>query len=311
MKIFYKYRAVLLSAVFLSVCLWVCDFAGAATRPLQVVASSTLFADLVKKIGGEHVTVKSIASPKFNVHFYEPKPSDVQNVRRADVFVHWGLDVEAWCGPLLEAAAKPDLFFNGSHNIDLSRKIHLEHVPEKTPSRSEGDIHLHGNPHYPMNPENMRLMAETLRDRLSEIDSASAGDYEKNTAAFLNQLDQKIAEWKGASAACRGKEIISYHDDVLYLTDFLGVKSEEFLEPKPGIPPTPQHIAFLEKYAKEKGIRVIAMPTYFSKSAAQVLAERIGAKVVTVCQNAGEVQGTDDVFGFYDYNIKQLIEGLR
>jgi zinc/manganese transport system substrate-binding protein len=282
-----------------------------AAQKIRVVTTQALFGDLVKQIGGEKVEVVSIASPKFNVHFIQPKPSDVRKVAKADLYVNAGLDLEAWSDPLLEAAGKPDLFRSGPHNVDLSQGLRLLNVPKQAVSRSEGDIHLFGNPHFQMDPRNAKMMARTIADKLKETDPDDRQLFEDNLKAFLTKLDQKIAEWKAQCGHCDGKEIISYHDDIAYFVDFLGVKVEQFIEPKPGIPPTPKHQQFLEGYIKMHGIKAIVRPTYQPKDAAEALAKRTGARVVTICQNAGEEPGTEDVFGFFDYNIKQLSEGLR
>lgn len=282
-----------------------------AAEPLKVAATSTLFADLVRKIGGDKVHVRSIASPKFNVHFYEPRPSDVKAVSQADLYVNWGLDIEAWSDPLLEAAGKPDLFRGGKKNVDLSEGVPLLKAPTGALSRAMGDMHLFGNPHFQMNPENARVMTRHLLRKLQEADSANADFYAKNADAFLSKLDEKIAGWKSLCAHCAGKEIISYHDDIVYFTDFLGLKEGEYLEPKPGIPPTPKHLEFLEKYAKEKNISIVVIPTYYPKRTAEAFAKRIGGKAVTICQNAGEVPGTEDFFAFFDYNVGQMSEALK
>lgn len=275
---------------------------------LKIVATQTFYADIAKQIGKEKVEVKSVALPKFNVHFIQPKPSDVRDVAKADLYVNAGLDLEAWSDPLLEAAGRPELFRGGKRNVDLSKGIRLLNVPNQTVTRAEGDIHLFGNPHYNLNPENVKIMAKTILEKLKEIDPANADYYEKNESALITRLGEKISEWKALCAHCVGKEVISYHDDLVYFANFLGIKAEQFIEPKPGIPPTPKHLQFLEDYVKANQVKLIVMPTYYPKDAAQQLANRVGSKVVTLCQNVGELPGTDDIFSFFDYNFKQISE---
>ena len=283
----------------------------AGEKPLNIVATQGMFGDIVQEIGKDKVKVAVVASPKYNIHFIQPKPSDIRNVAKADLYVNAGLDLEAWSDPLLEAAGRPELFRNGPRNVDLSQGIRLLEVPDHAISRAEGDIHSFGNPHFQMNPENAKIMARTVLEKLKQTDPANAAYYEANAGAFLDRLDQKIAEWKNLCAHCSGEEIISYHEDIAYFADFLGLKAEQFLEPKPGIPPTPKHLEFLENYAKEHHVKAIVLPTYYSKDAAQKLSQRVGAKVVTICQGVGEVPGTEDVFGFFDYNFKQISEALK
>lgn len=279
--------------------------------PLKIVATQTLFADIVKQIGKDKVDVKYVAPPKFNVHFIQPKPSDVRNVARADLYVNAGLDLEAWSGPLLEAAGRPELFTGAEKNLDLSKGINILNAPTQPISRAQGDIHAFGNPHYNMNPENSKIMAETILEKLKEIDPQNISYYEENAKVFISRLDEKISEWKKLCANFKGQEIISYHEDIAYFADFLGLKAEVFIEPKPGIPPTPKHLEFLEGYVKAHNIKAIVTPTYYPKDAAEKLAQRVGAKVVTICQNVGEIPGTEDTFSFFDYNFKQISEALK
>lgn len=284
-------------------------FAGESK--LKIVATQTMYADIVKEIGKDKVDVKYVAQPKFNVHFIQPKPSDVRNVAKADLYVNAGLDLEAWSEPLLEASGKPELFRERERNVDMSRGVRLLDVPDHQLSRAEGDIHLYGNPHYTMNPENAVIMAENILEKLKSIDPANASYYEENEKAFVSRLENKIAEWKKLCEHCKGQEVISYHKDIAYFADFLELKAEQYIEPKPGIPPTPKHLEFLEEYVKTHHIKAIVMPTYYPKDAADKLAARVGAKVVTICQNVGEISDTDNVFSFFDYNFKQISDALK
>lgn len=281
-----------------------------AAQPLRVVATLSVFADLVKQVGGEEVEVSYVASPRFNPHFIEPKPSDVLKVKKADLLVHAGLDLEAWRGPLLDAAGNPDLFQGGKGELDLSMGISLLEVPDKPLSRLMGDIHIYGNPHYWLNPDNAKIMAKAIAAKLSEMDPAHESAYQKRLADFLNRLDQKMVQWKQASASIQGKEAVAYHNEWPYLTEFLGIKVGHFLEPKPGIPPGPQQLGALESYMKARGIHVIIQPTYFPRSASEALAKRTDAKVVTLCQNLGELPGTGDYLSFIDYDVQQLVQAL-
>ncbi len=281
-----------------------------ASERLNIVTTQTIFADLVKQIGKDKVNVQAIASPKYNIHFIQPKPSDVRKVAKADLYINAGLDLEAWSDPLLEAVGSLKLFRNGTHNVDLSQGIKLLEIPDHPLSRAEGDIHAFGNPHFQMNPENAKVMAQTILKKLEEIDPSNTSYYENNAKAFFTKLEEKVAEWRTLCVHCKGKEIISYHEDIAYFADFLGLKVEQFLEPKPGIPPTPKHIRFLEEYAKANHITAVVRPTYYPQDAAQSLAGKIGGTVVTICQSVGEIPGTEDFFSFFDYNFKQISQAM-
>lgn len=280
-------------------------------RKMKVVATTTTFASLVRSIGGDRVEVKSISLPKFNTHFFQPKFSDVRNVQKADLFVQAGLDHELWTDAILEAAGKPKLFRGAENNVQLSEGIKLLDVPQGDLSRVEGDVHIFGNPHIWMSPENARVMILNLLARLKAHNPENASYFEENAKAFLEVLDRKIPEWKQAASIVRGKEVISYHKDIAYFADFMGFQANRFYEPKPGIPPTPRDLISIENYMKEKGIKAMIQPVYYSRESTDALAKRIGAKVYIICQNAGEISGTEDYIGLFDYNVKTISEALK
>lgn len=305
-----KERWLFAAAAALSMLIAVPAPASAADK-VRVVATQSLLADLVRQIGKERVEVRHVASPRFNVHYIQPKPSDVRALRKADLYVNAGLDLEAWSDPLVEAAGRPEFFRGAARSVDVSAHVKLLKVPQTGPSRAEGDIHLYGNPHYTLDPRNARPMCEVILAKLKEVDPEGASVYDANRQAFLAKLDAKLAEWQAQCAHCSGKEVLSYHDDFEYMANYLGLKAERFLEPKPGVPPTPRHLQDLEEYARSGAVKAIVMPTYFPKGIAESFGRRIGAPVVTVAQNVGEVAEGEDFFAFFDRNLKGLAEALK
>ncbi len=281
-----------------------------AAEPINVVTTTSTFAGIAKKVGGERISVKRIASPKYNIHFIQPKPSDVRNTANADLFIHGGMDLEAWVDPLLEAAAKPDLFKGEPRNLDASSGITPMNVPAEL-TRAAGDIHAQGNPHYMLSPKNAVIVAHVIADKLSQIDPAGKEEYQRRANEFVQEMSGKISEWTALCENCPGMEIISYHDDIAYLAGFLGIRAEKFIEPKPGVPPTPKHLLFLERYIRDNGIRVIATASYYSRAQAEALAKKTGAKLVVIGQSAGEIEGTEDIVDFYDMNIRSIAEALK
>lgn len=281
-----------------------------AEPALRVVATLSTFADLAKQIGGDRVEVSTIASPRFNPHFIEPRPSDVLKVKKADLLVHAGLDLEVWRGPLIDAAGNPRVFPGQPGELDLSEGVRLLEVPKGPVSRLMGDIHLFGNPHYWLEPHNARIMAQSICDKLCAVDPSSCDGYRQRLKQFLNRLDQKQKEWISALAPYRGRELVGYHNEWPYLMQFAGLKMEQFLESKPGVSPGPKQLGFLETYMKERGIREIVQATYFSRSASDALAKRTGSKVVILCQNVRELPEASDYFSWMDTNVRQLVQAL-
>ena len=280
-------------------------------RKLKIVATTSTFASLVRAVGGDAVEVKYISLPKFNTHFFQPKFSDVRNVQKADLFVQAGLDHELWTDAILEAAGKTELFRGAERNIQMSEGIKLLDVPQGPLSRAEGDVHIFGNPHIWMSPENARIMILNLSERLKKYNPENAAYFDENTHVFLEKFDKKIPEWKEMAAHVRGKEVVSYHKDIAYFADFMGFQAKEFYEPKPGIPPTPKYLIFIENYIKDNGIQAIIQPVYYSREATDALAKKTGAKVHIICQNAGELPGTDDYISLFEYNVKTISEALK
>ena len=281
-----------------------------AEAKIRVVATLSIFADLVKKIGGDHVQVHTVASPRFNPHFIEPKPSDVLRTSQADLLVHGGLDLEAWRPPLVEAASNMKVLPGAEGELDLSRGIALLEVPTQAVSRAQGDIHLFGNPHYWLDPENGKIMAKAIAQKLGQRDPEHQKDYAANLSQFLTRLDEKIAEWKKKVVQDKGKEALAYHNEWIYLTEFAGIKIEKFLEPKPGIPPTPKQLGFLEGYIKQNAIKTLFQASYYSKDAARALENRTGIKMYLLCSNVGEIKEAEDFFALFDYDIKTIAKAF-
>ncbi len=289
-------------------------FLPAATgraKPLSIVATQSFYAALTREIGGDLIALTAVAKPKYNIHQIQPRPSDIRAVASADLYISAGLDAEPWSEPLLQAAGNPRLFINAPGHLDLSHGIRMLNVPQSNISRADGDIHVFGNPHYHMDPRNALIMARSILAKLSEIDPHHAAEFAGNANAFMALLEDKIQEWQSRCAHGHGKEIISYHNDIVYFADFLGLKATRQIEPKPGIPPSPRHLAELADYARNNHIKTIVMPTYFPRSQGDKLAHLIGGKTVIICQNVGELPGTDSIVTFYDYNVTAIQEALR
>ncbi len=281
-----------------------------AAQRLRVVTTLSTYADLAKTIGGDRVEVSYVASPKFNPHFIEPKPSDVLKVQRAELFIHSGLDLELWRGPLLDAASHRDVMPGGSRELDLSRGVQLLEIPDHPVSRAEGDMHLYGNPHYWMSPDNGKIIAQEIADKLSDIDPPHAPAYERNLQQLVQQLDAKIPEWQQRLAPFKGQEVIGYHNEWPYLMQFTGLRMEHFLEPKPGIPPTPKQLGWVTDYLRQRHAQAVVQASYQSREAADQVARRAGAKTVILCQNVGELPACGNYMAMLEYDTAQLSQAL-
>lgn len=289
---------------------WGFQVPAAEAAPLRVVATLSTFADLVEQVGGEHVAVDAVASPKFNAHFIEPKPSDVLKVKRAALFVHAGLDLEAWRGPLVDAAGNRNVMAGADGELDLSRGIALLEVPNRPVSRADGDIHLYGNPHYWTDPRNARIMANAICEKLCAQDPAHCEEFRRNLQGFLARLETSIEAWHNTLAPLAGREVVGYHNEWPYLMGFAGLRMEQFLEPKPGIPPSPRQVEFIERYIRERGIPAIVQASFEPQQTGGAVARRTGTKLVILAQNVRELPEASDYLAMIEYNVQQLVRAL-
>lgn len=284
--------------------------AGARCERIKIVTTLSSYADIARAIAGENAEVRSIVSPAFNPHFIEPKPSDVLRLKRADLFIHSGMDLEAWRDPLVNAAARSELRSGGDAQLDLSRNLKILEVPEGPLSRAQGDIHIFGNPHYWLDPRNGRIIAGDIAAKLSAIDRPNAGLYRDNLEKFTERLDRKIGEWSVKMKPFAGRELIGYHNEWIYLMNFCGLRMNRFVESKPGVPPGPRYIAELEAYIKEHRIAAIIQATFYPKEAAESLRKSTGIKPLYLFQNVGETEDAPDYIAMIDYNISAIAGAL-
>jgi len=305
-----KHIKILMSLFFLAALLPVRAGSLQAGDAIRIVATTTTFADLAGRIAGDRAQIYAIASPKRDLHFISVTPRDVLKLKKADVFIHGGLDLEAWRAPLVDASGRPEFLCpSGSRQIDVSAKIPLLEVPDSV-SRVQGDIHAYGNPHYWLDPENGRIIARNIAEGLSRLYPEDADTFQANEKNFEAQLDQKMLEWQALLAPFKGAAVITYHRSWAYFARRFELEVAGELEPKPGIPPTARHIAELEKVMQEKRIRVVMKETYFENRSAEKIAASAGARVLNLAQAAGELKETRDYLSMLDYDVRLLAQAL-
>ena len=304
-------KKILLSLFFIFNGLVAASNALFAAGKLNVVATTTSLADIAGEVAKDKIRVYAIASPKQDIHHYAPTPKDVLKVKKANVLIHEGLDLEAWREPLLDAAGNTRLMGQNQENsIDASRGISLLEVPASL-SRSEGDIHAFGNPHYIAGPENAKVIALNISEGLSKADPEDAGYFKKNAEEFGRKMDEKIKEWKERLAPFQGAPVITYHRSWSYFTQTFGLAIAGEVEPKPGIPPTAKHLAELIQLIKEKKIQVIIREPFEESETPKKIADETGAHVVTLSQAVGEPKGAKDYLSMMDQNVQALEAALK
>ena len=278
---------------------------------LKVVATITDLQSITKLIGGEHVDAFAIATGFQNPHFVDPKPSYILKLARADVFMTVGLDLEiGWVPPLLNSARNSKIEKGGEGYVDASVNIPLLQVPTSA-SRGQGDIHVFGNPHYWLDPLNGKIIARNIFDALVRVDPDHRPLYEANLKKFNETIDLKTKEWTDKMHPYAGTKIIAYHNEWPYFEQRFGLQIVDFLEPKPGIPPTPSQLLKVINEMKRDHIKIIIISPYFTTESADLVARSSGSKVVTLATSVGANDRIKTYYDLFDYNISQLLEALR
>ena len=288
-----------------------CTISSANAEVLKIVTTLKTYADLAQVVGGEYVEVKNIAAPQFDPHFIEPRPSDILKTKQAALFIHSGLDLEAWRDPLLDAVTRSDLRYDGERQLNLSLHLKLLQVPSATITRAAGDIHVFGNPHYWLDPRNGLTLAADIAAKLVQIDPAHESYFQKNLADFQASLGSKIKAWQAALAPYRGTNFVGYHNGWVYLMNFAGLNIALFLEPKPGIPPTPQQVQVVTAYLRTAKAPGIIRAIYNPAEVANHLSQDTGVPVLVLSQGVGDLPEAVNYVSLFDYNVAQLLGVLR
>jgi zinc/manganese transport system substrate-binding protein len=278
---------------------------------LNVVATTPDLASLVSEVGGAKVSITILARPTEDPHFVDAKPSFITKLNRADVLVEGGAELElGWLPPLLEGARNPKLADGAPGHISCAKGIQLLDVPVSL-DRSKGDLHAMGNPHYLTDPARARQVAQTICEGLIQVDPANAAAYQANLKAFQDKLDKKLVDWQRRLEPYQGAALVAYHNTWPYFAQRFKLKTELFLEPKPGIPPTPAHLAEVMSKMKQEHIRVIVVEPYQNRKTAEAVATSTGAQVVDMTQYPGGLKGTENGYlGLMDYLVETLASAL-
>jgi len=316
---------------------------ASAAGPLNVVTTTTDLEFIAESVGGDHVKVTSIARGDEDPHFVSAKPSFMMTAREADLWIAIGMELEiGWEGLILEGSRNLKIRKDTQGYLDASQGVLRLEVPTEKVTRTMGDVHPLGNPHYWLDPLNVRIVAKTIADRLAELDPGHAADFKANLKGFHRTLDEhmfgpelvaqvggdklwllefkgtlqgylaeqhlaaKLGGWAAKMLPFRDAEILTYHRSWIYFTNRFGLVVAEEMEPKPGIPPSPGHVLDLIEKVKAAHIRVLLMEPFYERKAPDLMAEKTGLKVL-VCANS---TGGDDVAKDYFSMIGNVVDKL-
>ncbi len=281
-----------------------------AQKKLNVVATTPDLASIAREIGGVAADVTALAKPSEDPHFVDAKPSHLVSLNRADVLVEGGAELElGWLPPLLDNARNAKIAAGAPGRIVASQGIRMLEIPT-TFDRSKGDVHSLGNPHFLLDPDNAKIVAAQIAEHFAQVAPASAEVFKANLKQFDATVDRKLAEWLKVLEPFRGAKIVTYHKDFVYLAERFKFEIVENLEPKPGIAPSPAHLAKVISTMNAAKSRVILVQPYQNRRTAETVARQTGAIVLDVPQQPGAVPNTATYFGLMDHMVKTLAAGL-
>jgi len=283
---------------------------ASAAAQIRVVATTPDLGSVAKEIGGDKVSVVALAKPTEDPHYVDAKPSHIVTLNRADALIEGGAELElGWLPPLLENSRNSRISAGAPGRIVASEGIKLLEIPTSF-DRSKGDVHSLGNPHFMIDPVSVRIIARNIANHLAQIDPQNAATYNGNLGRFNTKLDAKFAEWQKELAPYRGARIVTYHKDFIYLADRFGLTIVDELEPKPGIAPSPAHLAQVIIKMKATNARVILVQPFQNRRTAETVARQTGAAVLDVPQQPGAAPNTTSYFDLMDNLVHTLATGL-
>jgi len=283
---------------------------SSAAAQIRVVATTPDLASVAREIGGDKVSVVALAKPTEDPHYVDAKPSHIVTLNRADALIEGGAELElGWLPPLLENSRNSKISAGAPGRITASDGVKMLEIPTSF-DRSKGDVHSLGNPHFMIDPVTVKIIARNIADHFSQIDPRNAATYNGNLTRFNAKLDAKYADWQKELAPYRGARIVTYHKDFIYFADRFGLIIVDELEPKPGIAPSPAHLAQVIGKMKATNAKVILVQPFQNRKTAETVARQTGATVLDVPQQPGAASNTTTYFDMMDNLVHTLAGGL-
>jgi zinc/manganese transport system substrate-binding protein len=288
-------------------------FGGApASAAVKVVATTQDLESIVKEVGGDKVETESLAKGYQDPHFVEAKPSFILRLNRADLLVVVGRELEiGWLPALINQARNAKIQPGAAGYLDASLTAKILDIPTGAVTRAEGDVHPQGNPHYWLDPENGRRIAKAVRERLSQLDPGNAALFAQREADFDRRLGEAEQRWKATMAPYKGLKVVTYHRSWPNFADAFALDVVGYVEPKPGIPPSPSHTLDLIQQMKRDNVKIIIIEPYFDPKTPNSIGSQSSAQVVTLAPSVGGEKEVTDYFKLFDYDIATLIAAFK
>lgn len=282
-----------------------------AASKISVVATTTDLKALVEAVGGDLVEVDALARGTQNPHDLEVRPSLMVKVRRADLLVMNGLELDQWAEVVVQGAGNPRVGLGAPGRVDASAGLLVLEVPQGKVDRSMGDVHPVGNPHYSVDPGMAAGVTANIVEGLARVAPQSRPVFDRNRQAFIARVDQALARWTTTLAPFKGTKVVVDHNMWIYFLTRFGLVEAGSIEERPGIPPTPSHLTRLIALMKDQKVRVILSVPWSDQKIAERVAQETGAKVVPLAPAVGSAKGTDGYLETIDYNVRSVAQALK
>ncbi len=280
---------------------------SAAAGKINVVTATQDLAALAEEVGGDHISVEAIARGYQDPHFVEPKPSFLLKLQRADLLAVVGLQLEiGWLPPLVTQSGNSKIQVGASGYLDMSQFCQILEIPTGQVTRAMGDVHPLGNPHYWLDPANGRRIAKAFQNKFSEMRPSDAAYFAQRYADFDQRLTAAEKRWEASMAPYRGRKVITYHRSLPNFCERFGLVVVDYVEPRPGIPPTPAHTLEVINTMKRDNIKLILVEPYFDLRTPNSIAQATGGTVAVMLPSVGGVKEVTNYFQLFDYDINLL-----
>src|SRR5262245_13058289 len=283
-----------------------------AQGKLNVVATTEDLAAIAREVGGDHITVDSIARGYQDPHFVEAKPSFILKLQKADVLILVGRDLEiGWLPPLIQQSRNSKVQVGADGYLDASLQVRILEMPQGQITRAEGDVHPLGNPHYWLDPENGKIIAREIFDKLAKFRPNDRAYFEQRMNDFVNRVNDAEKRWIAMLAPYKGIKVVTYHRSFPNFAERFGLSIVGYVEPKPGIPPTPQHTLDLINEMKKSNIKLVLVEPYFDLKTPNSIGRQTGAEVLVMLPSVGGEKEVADYFKLFDYDLNLLITAIK
>ena len=295
-----------------TIALLLAPVAARAQGKLNVMTTTEDLASIAREIGGDHITVEGIAKGYQDPHFVEAKPSFILKLQKADVLVVVGRELEiGWLPPLIQQSRNSKIQPGAAGYIDASLQASILEVPTGQVTRAMGDVRPLGNPHYWMDPENGKRIGKEIADKLSELRPSDKAFFQQKLTDFSTRLDAAEKRWLAQLAPYKGTKVVTYHRSFPNFAERFGLDIVGYVEPKPGIPPSPQHTLDLINDMKRQNVKIVLVEPYFDLKTPNAIGRDTGAQVLVMPPSVGGVKEITDYFALFDYDVKLLVDAIK